>query len=354
MSTGPISQIMHSSSRLVGAAKDASRSHFPGVLASLVVAACAAFLSEHYSAPVMLYALLIGLAMNFLSLEGPCRQGIELSAKKLLRVGVALLGLRITFGQLGAVGWEPLLFVVCSVLITIACSMVVAKWMGFQSLFGLLSGGATAICGASAAMALSAALPNHPLKERATLFTVIGVSVLSTVCMILYPILTHYFDLPPAAAGFFIGATIHDVAQVVGAGYSISPEAGDIATLVKMTRVAMLLPVILMATWIARKGLYNAGAVADPTQAGERPPLLPGFVVAFAVLMALNSFGVLPAPVVTAGGDLSRWLLITSMAAIGMKTNIKQIIEVGFKPVLLMLGETAFLAGLIFLFISIR
>lgn len=325
---------------------------FPGVLASLVVATCATFLSEHYSAPVMLYALLIGLAMNFLSQEGKCKQGIELSAKKLLRVGVALLGLRITFNQLGAVGWEPLLFVVFSVLFTIACSMVVAKWMGFQSLFGLLSGGATAICGASAAMALSAALPNHPLKERATLFTVIGVSVLSTVCMIVYPILTHYFDLPPAMAGFFIGATIHDVAQVVGAGYSISPEAGDIATLVKMTRVAMLLPVILLATWIARKGMEKQGTAVD--QGGERPPLLPGFVVAFAVLMALNSFGVLPMPLVSAGNDLSRWLLITSMAAIGMKTNIKQIIEVGIKPVLLMLGETVFLAGLILLFISLR
>lgn len=349
MSTPSVSR---SPRHILGAYKDSAHAVFPGVLASGVVANCAAFLSEHYSAPVMLYALLIGLAMNFLSQEGKCKQGIELSAKKLLRVGVALLGLRITFNQLGTVGWEPLLFVMFSVLFTIACSMVVAKWMGFQSLFGLLSGGATAICGASAAMALSAALPNHPLKERATLFTVIGVSVLSTVCMIVYPILTHYFDLPPAMAGFFIGATIHDVAQVVGAGYSISPEAGDIATLVKMTRVAMLLPVILLATWIARSRMSNAGSDAD--KGGERPPLLPGFVVAFAILMTLNSIGVLPAQVVTAGNDLSRWLLITSMAAIGMKTQVKQIIEVGIKPVLLMLGETVFLAGLILLFISLR
>lgn len=357
MSTPPVSR---SPRPVLKAYKDSVHAVFPGVLASGVVAMCAAFLSEHYSAPVMLYALLIGLAMNFLSQEGKCKPGIEMSAKKLLRVGVALLGLRITFNQLGTVGWEPLLFVVFSVLFTIGCSMVVAKWMGFQSLFGLLSGGATAICGASAAMALSASLPNHPLKERATLFTVIGVSVLSTVCMIVYPVLTHYFDLPPAVAGFFIGATIHDVAQVVGAGYSISPEAGDIATLVKMTRVAMLLPVILLATWIARQRMSQSASAASSQsdsgldQGGERPPLLPGFVVAFAALMALNSFGFLPASVVATGNDLSRWLLITSMAAIGMKTQVKQIVEVGFKPVLLMLGETLFLAGLIFLFISIR
>lgn len=345
----PYQNLTQSIRRPLSLVQDSFATYFPGVMASAVVAVCAAFLSEHYSAPVMLYALLIGLAMNFLSQEGKCRQGIEMSAKTLLRVGVALLGLRITFSQLGSVGWQPIAFVVFSVLFTIACSMVVAKWMGFQSLFGLLSGGATAICGASAAMALSAAMPGHPMKERATLFTVIGVSVLSTVCMIVYPILTHYFNLPDVAAGFFIGATIHDVAQVVGAGYSISPEAGDIATLVKMTRVAMLLPVILIATWLARKR-----AMGQAVTMGEKPPLLPGFVLVFAVLMAVNSMGIIPQAVVSVGNDLSRWLLICSMAAIGMKTNVKQIIEVGFKPVLLMLAETTFLACLILLFIYFR
>ena len=94
--------------------------------------------------------------------------------------------------------------------------------MGFQSLFGLLSGGATAICGASAALALAAALPAHPLKERATLFTVVGVSALSTLAMIVYPMIAHALGLDSRAAGVFLGATIHDVAQVVGAGYSMS------------------------------------------------------------------------------------------------------------------------------------
>jgi uncharacterized membrane protein YadS len=129
---------------------------------------------------------------------------------------------------------------------------------GIQSEFGLLSGGATAICGASAAMAISAALPSHPLKERATLFTIIGVSTLSTVAMILYPAITQLMGFDDLHSGIFIGATIHDVAQVVGAGYAISPEAGDTATVVKLMRVAMLLPVIIAAGLIARDARERA------------------------------------------------------------------------------------------------
>ena len=91
------------------------------------------------------------------------------------------------------------MIVVLSVVLTIGVSMLLARLMGFQSLFGLLSGGATAICGASAALALAAALPAHPLKERATLFTVVGVSVLSTLAMIVYPMLAHALGLDPRA-----------------------------------------------------------------------------------------------------------------------------------------------------------
>src|SRR5947208_7883712 len=224
-----------------------ARALFPGVLACGVVAAAATFLSQHYGAPVMLFALLLGLAMNFLSAEGPCAPGIEFSARQLLRVGVALLGLRITAAQVVALGWQPVVLVVLSVALTIGVAMLAARALGFQPLFGLLTGGATAICGASAALALAAALPAHPGKERATLFTVIGVSALSTLAMIAYPMLVHWLGLDMRAAGIFLGGTIHDVAQVVGAGYGLSHETGDVATLVKLMRVAMLLPVTVLA-----------------------------------------------------------------------------------------------------------
>jgi uncharacterized integral membrane protein (TIGR00698 family) len=230
------------------------RSLFPGVLACAVLSTAATFLSQQYGAPVMLLALLLGMAMNFLSVEGPCRPGIEFTARTVLRIGVALLGLRITAAQVAALGWHPIMLVGVSVVLTIAVAMIAARLLGFQGRFGLLSGGATAICGASAALALAASMPHHPLKERATLFTIIGVSCLSTLAMIAYPILARALGFDAQQAGVFLGATIHDVAQVVGAGYSMSHETGDVATVVKLMRVATLLPVIVFAAALTRRG----------------------------------------------------------------------------------------------------
>jgi uncharacterized integral membrane protein (TIGR00698 family) len=327
----------------IAAWPDRGRALAPGVLACAVVAAAATFLSQHYGAPVMLFALLLGIAMNFLP-AGPCRAGIEFTAREVLRIGVALLGLRITVAQVTALGWQPVLLVVVSVALTIGVSVVAARVLGFKGLFGLLTGGATAICGASAALALAAALPNHPLKERATLFTVIGVSTLSTVAMIAYPLIVGALGLGAQDAGVFLGGTIHDVAQVVGAGYAVSTQTGDAATLVKLLRVAMLLPVIAVAVLVTRSSAGESGS-------GKRPPLLPWFAVAFALLVAINSTGVVPAAVQTFGNDTSRWFLVAAIAAIGMKTQLKELVAVGFKPVALMIGETAFLAVLVLLII---
>ena len=323
------------------------RALMPGVLACGVVAAAATFLSEHYGAPVMLFALLLGMAMNFLSAEGPCAAGIEFTARQLLRVGVALLGLRITVEQIAALGWHPVLLVVASVVLTIAVSVAAARLFGFKGIFGVLTGGATAICGVSAALALSAALPQHPLKERATLFTVIGVSALSTLAMIVYPIVVRWLELDAAQAGIFLGGTIHDVAQVVGAGYGMSQETGDAATVVKLVRVAMLLPVIVFAVLLTRLGAVEG----DKATAGDvsRPPLLPWFAVAFALLVAINSIGWVPQSVLTIGSDTSRWCLIAAIAAIGMKTQLKELSTVGIKPIVLMVGETIFLAVVVLL-----
>ena len=322
------------------AAMEGGRVLAPGLLACGVVAAASAFLAQHYGAPVMLFALLLGMAMNFLSVEGACKPGIEFAARHVLRVGIALLGLRITAGQVAALGWEPSLLVVGSVAATITVGIVAARLMGFDWRFGLLSGGATAICGASAALAISAALPAHAKKDQATLFTVIGVSMLSTVAMIAYPLVARALGLPEQAAGVFLGATIHDVAQVVGAGYSMSTPVGDSATIVKLMRVAMLLPVIVVATLLTRD--RNAPA-------GQRPPLLPGFALAFAALVVVNSLGWVPKVVQSTGGDISRWCLLAAIAGIGMKTQMRELVKVGWRPVALMVGETLFLAALVIL-----
>ncbi|MFZ1741284.1 MAG: putative sulfate exporter family transporter [Pontixanthobacter sp.] len=312
-----------------------TRRLIPGTALALVIAAAATFLSEHYSAPVMLYALLLGMAFSYLADDPRSAPGIEFASKVLLRVGIALLGLRISWEQISTLGWQPVVMIALLIVITIAVAIAMAKAMGLNPLFGFLSGGATAICGASAALALSATLPAHARKEQATLFTVVGVSTLSTIAMISYPLIADLVGFSDHQAGVFIGATIHDVAQVVGAGYAISQDAGDTATIVKLLRVAMLLPVVLAAGLITRSQA-EAGA--------SRPPLIPWFAAAFLILVALNSVASIPAAIAGFGGGLSRWCLVIAISAIGMKTRMSDILTVGIRPIALMLLETILLA----------
>jgi uncharacterized integral membrane protein (TIGR00698 family) len=314
------------------------REVWPGIAVSGVVAIAASLLSLQYKASAMLFALLLGMALHFLAEEGRCLPGIQLASSAVLRTGVALLGLRITLGQVQALGWEVIALVVATVALTILVGVALARAMSLGQAFGTLTGGAVAICGASAALAIASILPRHRDAERDATFTVIGVTALSTVAMILYPLVVGALGLDHRAAGIFLGGTIHDVAQVVGAGYSVSPETGDAATIVKLLRVAMLLPACL-AIGLA---LHVRGAAA-----AHAAPVLPWFAVAFALLVVVNSLGWLPAAAVDAGSAVSRACLVTAIAAIGMKTSLRSLVDMGLKPVLLVVLETLFLAALV-------
>jgi uncharacterized integral membrane protein (TIGR00698 family) len=275
--------------------------------------------------------------MNFLGEVERCRAGISFASRTLLRIGVAMLGFRITLWQIAELGWQPLALVIAAVGLTILVSIWIARRMGFDPLFGLLTGGATAICGASAALALSAAIPQGKLKQRDTAFAIMGVSILSTLAMIIYPAITSLMGLDDRQAGIFIGASIHDVAQVVGAGFAISPEAGDTATVIKLMRVAMLAPVIVAVGLIAH---------SKRGEGEERPPILPLFVAAFLALVVANSLLPLPKMVQDAGSTASRWCLVAAIAALGMKTRLGEIVEIGWRPVLLMVVETLIIAAI--------
>lgn len=311
---------------------------FPGLASATIVAIAALFLSQHYGASAMLFALLLGMAMNFLGQEGKCVPGIQFSASTILRIGVALLGLRIAASDIASLGWSTGALILAGVTLTILFGWLIARIDGRQPHFGILTGGAVAICGASAAMAIAAVLPRGPHHDRDTSFTVIGVTTLSTIAMIAYPMLSGWLGFLPRDAGIFLGGTIHDVAQVVGAGYSLGKEAGDTATIVKLMRVALLLPVIVILSVLMR----------HHREPGEsRPPLLPWFAVAFALLVALNSLVPLPQALLAAAGDVSRFALVMAISAIGMKTSLKDMAALGWKPVALMIAETLFLAGVI-------
>jgi uncharacterized integral membrane protein (TIGR00698 family) len=312
----------------------------PGLIIAGLVALSATWLSEHYHAPVMLFALLLGIAVNFLSQDPRCRPGIDFASKTLLRLGVALLGMRITFGQVESLGVGPLLLTAVAVALTILFGWLLARYTRLGEAFGVLTGGAVANCGASAALAIAAVLPKSPTHDRDTVMTVVAVTTLSTIAMVLYPLVAHAVGLDAHSSGIFLGATIHDVAQVVGAGYSVSTEAGDTATIVKLFRVALLLPVVLLISLRFR-------ATAGMDAGGARPALLPTFLVAFAVLVAINSSGYVPVPVAGAVQAASGWCLVTAIAALGTKTSLGDLAKVGWTPIAVMVGETLFVGLLV-------
>lgn len=222
--------------------------------------------------------------------------------------------------------------------------MYSAKKMGFRPSFGVLTAGATAICGASAALAISAVLANRADLERDTVLTVAGVTLLGTICMIFYPLVTSWLGFDEMDAGIFIGSTIHDVAQVVGAGFSISEDVGNIASLTKLLRVACLIPVLGFIIYV-RKTVYK-------NYDKNNKVALPWFVVAFALLVVVNSLQILPEGLVATLVEFSRWLLVVGIAAIGIKTSPSALFKVGGAAALLLVGEAIFLATLVALLLS--
>lgn len=309
----------------------------PGLLVTALVAMAAAFLGSHYKGSMLLFALLLGLALHFISDDKRCAAGIQFASSTVLRLGVALLGLRLTIDHVVTLGWQTAVALLVAISLTIAFGLLLARLFKVESNLGVLIGGATAICGASAALAISSVLPKNANLERDTTLTVIGVTTLSTMAMVVYPLITQWLGFDALMAGQFIGATIHDVAQVVGAGYSLSPEAGDAATITKLMRVAFLMPVLVVISMVVRKRLADAGSVV-------KTALLPWFTVAFVVLMLVNSTGWVPTVVQSGASSVSQAFLVLAIAGVGLKTSLQDVTRLGWRPVAMIFLATLGLA----------
>ena len=316
---------------------------FPGLIVVGTIAAAAGFLSIHYKAPVMLFALLIGIAFNFLASDERCAPGIEFSSKKILRFGVALLGFRVTLDQILGLGTNVLLLVPILVVSSIAISWLIAKLMGRKYLFALLTACAVSICGAAAALAVASVLPNWKERHRDTLFIVVCVTALSTFAMITYPILFTVADFNDIEIGILIGSTIHDVAQVVGAGYAVSNEAGDVATFIKLLRISML-PIIVILIAVLLKGDDESRTISSKA--------FPWFALGFALCLVVNSSGYILLLITGFLANVSQWFLVFAIAGLGVSTSLKSMMELGGRSILLMVLQTIALLGIAVLAVS--
>jgi uncharacterized integral membrane protein (TIGR00698 family) len=332
--------------RTQGALGHAARA-LPGTGVSALIALAATFISTVHGGPQLLYALFFGIAFHYLSHEPRTKPGVEFCARTVLRLGVGLLGARITAAQIVALGWATAMIVIAGVVTTLLLGLWLGRRLGLTRAQGVLSGGAVAICGASAALAISAVLPREKDGDRFTLLVVVTVTVMSTLAMVLYPLVAKVLHLSPALAGLFIGGTIHDVAQVVGAGYMLGNETGDIATVVKLFRVSLLALVVVAVSASFRRARAETEREHADGRVPARQPLVPWFLWLFVAMVALNSAGFLKPAVQHGLNDISRACLVIAISALGLKTSFMQLARGGWRPAVLILIETLWLAALV-------
>jgi uncharacterized integral membrane protein (TIGR00698 family) len=315
------------------------RGFLPGLFVTLIAALAAAWLSEHYGAPLMLMGLLIGLAFNFANGDARLHAGLGLASKSLLRWGIVLAGAQITLAQIITLGLPGFAAIVAIMTLVILTGLAVARMFRLGTSFGILAGGAVAICGASAALAIYSLLGEKRASQAQLTLVLVTVSAASAFAMSTYPIAAQQLGLSDHQAGFLIGASIHDVAQALGAGYSFSPDAGQFAAIVKLTRVTLLAPVLAILTLIMPR---NDGD-------GRVAVQVPWFVVGFLALACGNSFLTVPAEVTVWAAKATSALLLLAVVATGIRSPMQLLLNQGWRSAMPVIVATSvsFLAALI-------
>ncbi|MGX5736914.1 YeiH family protein [Bosea thiooxidans] len=318
----------------------------PGILLSAVVAVASAQLEPVLKAatggrvgiPAIVIALVIGMALHPLANNERFAPGMTFCVKKLLRWAIALLGLRIALGDIVALGFSTALLVVGSMVVTVVVGFALAHRLGREAGMGALAGVATAVCGASAALATATVVPDYRNKAADVAFTVIAMNVFATAAMLAYPLICVWLGFSPQQTGIMLGGTIHDVAQVVGAGQSVSDDVANAAVIVKLFRVFLLLPaVLIVGWWLVRDGAGLAKAKVP----------VPVFAIVFLALCVLNSLLALApsvqplyAPLRDGLLEASRWGLLIAIAALGLGTSMGAMARLGWRHLALVTGTS--------------
>jgi uncharacterized integral membrane protein (TIGR00698 family) len=318
------------------------RNVLPGLaLAALVAVAAvisAPLVAHALPIPAMVIALFIGIALNPVAQRSTFQPGIVFCLKTLLRWAVALLGLRVALGEIAALGFAAATLVVVAMIVTVAAGFLLARAFSQHAAYGALAGAGTAVCGASATLATSIVVPDYKGKEADVAFVVVAVNALSTAAMVLYPPICAFFGFDEQRTGIMLGATIHDVAQVVGAGYAVSEPVGNSAVIVKLFRVFLLLPVVLAIGWLFARRAVAADAAKIP---------FPMFALVFVVLCVVNSIALSWPPIAPAYAlikaplvEASTWGLLIAIAALGLGTSLPAIAALGWRHVATVTGTT--------------
>ena len=306
------------------------KSYLSGLIIVTLISAISLFLSSYYSTPKLLFAILIGMSVSYLSNKKSFEKGIWLASDPVLKLGVSFLGFRLSLENIAQLGGMSLFFIFILISTTILFGYFFSLILLNNKNFGLLSAGSVAICGASAAIAIFSILPKNKIGTKDLSLVIISVTLLSTIAMITYPIIFDFIGANENQKGFLIGSTIHDVAQVIGAGYSVSEQTGIVATFVKMIRVSILPFLILFLLFLSRKESENFFSI-------------PWFLILFFIFCIINNIFSIPDKIITLINNFSNLCILFAISAIGVKTNFSLFAKISYKYFTLIVFETFFL-----------
>lgn len=317
------------------------RTRLPGLLLVFVIAgASAALAAQPWAVGLGLSALTLAIVLGmvigntgYTRVQPICAPGVDFAKQRLLRAGIVLFGMRITFQDIGAVGWSGALVDAVMLASTFMLALLVGRrWWGMDARSVLLIGAGSSICGAAAVLATE---PVVKARGEDVAVAVATVVVFGTLAMFGYPLLhalAQHWHLSDAAYGLYVGSTVHEVAQVVVAGSAVSEAAAAHAVIAKMIRVMMLAPfLLLLSAFLAR------GGAAGGRAGGARKITVPWFALSFIAVAGFHSLQWLPSAWVATLVALDNLLLAMAMAALGLSTHVGAIRRAGVRPLLLAL-----------------
>lgn len=293
-------------------------------------------------------AIVLGVLLrNLVGLPAACKAGVGFAVKRLLRIGIALLGAQLSLGQVLRTGATAVVVVAICIVLAILVVRFLSMRMGLSDRLGTLLGVGTSICGVTAIVATAPAIE---AKQEETSMAVATITVFGLLAVVVYPLLGRLLGLSDVVFGTWAGTAVNDTSQVVATGLIYSERAGEVATVVKLTRNLFMAPVIvLLSSWYLRRG-EGAGAKGRISWKNA----VPGFVLGFVAMAILNSIGALPPWALPWIRNASAWLIVIALAGVGLETNLATLRTIGFRPFYAGLCAASFMAvvsfGLIRLF----
>jgi len=325
--------------------------HVEALMPGLMLTAAISALALHTGAKITYVTPLIGamgigmLLRNAFIIPPAYKEGIFFSMRQILRFAVALLGIRITFEKIIGLGWEGLVIALMPLFLTMIFTVLLGKFLKVPKASSLLIGTGTSICGASAILTAGAITRS---RDEDIIVAISSITVFGTISMLFYPFMFNSGLLPLTEMqyGQWAGASIHEVAQVVTAAFGGGERSGEIGILIKLTRVAALIPVALILSYLVNRGVIKHGDAHE-----EKSITFPFFLLGFLGMVVLNSLQFFTPKAVKWIEFFDMFLLTMAMAGMGLETDFRQLMKVGYRPLFLSIFATGFISSVSLIFI---